>query len=237
VLKKKGQVRQGLRYVRSTPELLIPLVMIAVVGTLAWEFQVTLPLMASKVFHGGAAAYGVMASVMGAGAVVGGLISAARQRPRARALCLAAVGWGIAILAAAVAPNMAIELAALVFVGYGSITFNSLAKTTLQLASRPEMRGRVMALWGLAWLGSTPIGGPIVGWIGQNAGARWSLVIGGLATLICGILALPALSRIDRRVARMRGSEETRPAAPEETSPEETSDDHSPAISSVSPAG
>jgi MFS family permease len=234
VAKEKGQVRQGLRYVRSTPELLIPLVMIAVVGTLAWEFQVTLPLMASNVFHGGAAAYGVMASVMGAGAVVGGLISAARQRPRARALCLAAVGWGIAILAAAVAPNMAIELAALVFVGYGSITFNSMAKTTLQLASRPEMRGRVMALWGLAWLGSTPIGGPIVGWIGQNAGARWSLVIGGLATLICGILALPALSRIDRRIARTRGSEETGPAA---ASPAETSDDHSPAISSVSPAG
>ncbi len=204
VARKKGQVRQGLRYVRSTPELLIPLVMIAVVGTLAWEFQVTLPLMASKVFHGGAAAYGVMASVMGAGAVVGGLISAARPRPRARALCLAAVGWGIAILAAAVAPNMAIELAAMVFVGYGSITFNSLAKTTLQLAARPEMRGRVMALWGLAWLGSTPIGGPIVGWIGQHAGARWPLVIGGGATLICGILALPALTRIDRRTALIR---------------------------------
>ena len=136
--------------------------MIAVIGTLAWEFQVSLPLMASKVFHGGAAAYGVMASVMGGGAVVGGLISAARSRPRTRALCLAAVGWGIAILAAAVAPSMALELAALVFVGYGSITFNSLAKTTLQLAAKPEMRGRVMALWGLAWLGSTPIGGPIV---------------------------------------------------------------------------
>ena len=235
VAKKKGQVRQGLRYVRSTPELLIPLVMIAVVGTLAWEFQVTLPLMATKVFHGGAAAYGVMASVMGAGAVVGGLISAARSRPRARALCLAAVGWGIAILAAAVAPNMAIELAALVFVGYGSITFNSLAKTTLQLAARPEMRGRVMALWGLAWLGSTPIGGPIVGWIGQNAGARWSLVIGGLATLICGILALPALTRIDRRADRKRTSPaENTPAG---TTPPETSDDQAPAISSVSPSG
>jgi MFS family permease len=185
--------------VRRTPELLIPLLMIAVIGTLAWEFQVTLPLMASQVFHRGAAAYGVMASVMGAGAVVGGLISAARPRPRARALCLAAIGWGIAILAAAAAPSLALELAALIFVGYGSITFNSLAKTTLQLAARPEMRGRVMALWGLAWLGSTPIGGPIVGWVGQEVGARWSLVIGGGAALACGILALPALTRIDRR--------------------------------------
>jgi MFS family permease len=175
--------------------------MIAVIGTLAWEFQVTLPLMASTVFHHGAAAYGVMASVMGAGAVVGGLISAARPRPRARALCLAAIGWGIAILAAAAAPTLTLELAALVFVGYGSITFNSLAKTTLQLAAKPEMRGRVMALWALAWLGSTPIGGPIVGWVGQAVGARWSLVIGGLPTLVCGILALPALTRIDRRAA------------------------------------
>jgi MFS family permease len=225
VAREKGQIRQGLRYVRSTPELLIPLLMIAVVGTLAWEFQVTLPLMASKIFHGGAEAYGVMASVMGAGAVVGGLISAARPRPRGRALCLAAIGWGLAILAAAAAPTMALELAALVFVGYGSITFNSLAKTTLQLAAKPEMRGRVMALWGLAWLGSTPIGGPIVGWVGQSDGARWSLVIGGLPTLICGILALPALTRIDRRAARVQ------------TSPDETSDDHAPAISSVSPSG
>jgi MFS family permease len=198
VERKPHQIRQGLSYVRSTPELLIPLVMIAVVGTLAWEFQVTLPLMASKVFHGGAAAYGVMASVMGVGAVVGGLISAGRPRPRARALCLAAIGWGIAILAAAVAPDMPLELAALIFVGYGSITFNSFAKTSLQLAAKPTMRGRVMALWALAWLGSTPIGGPVVGWIGQEAGARWSLVVGGLATLICGIAVIPALNRIDR---------------------------------------
>ena len=201
VSRQKKQVRQGLRYVRNTPELLIPLLMIAVVGTLAWEFQVSLPLMASKVFHGGAGSYGVMASVMGGGAVVGGLISAARARPRARALCLAAIGWGIAILAAAVAPSFALELAALVFVGYGSITFNSLAKTTLQLAAKPAMRGRVMALWALAWMGSTPIGGPIVGWTGQAIGARWALVIGGVATLACGVLALPALTRIDRRPA------------------------------------
>jgi MFS family permease len=201
VSRQKKQVRQGLRYVRNTPELLIPLLMIAVIGTLAWEFQVSLPLMASKVFHGGAASYGVMASVMGGGAVVGGLISAARSRPRTRALCLAAIGWGIAILAAAVAPSLPLELAALVFVGYGSITFNSLAKTTLQLAAKPEMRGRVMALWALAWLGSTPIGGPIVGWAGQAFGARWALVIGGVAALACGVLALPALTRIDRRPA------------------------------------
>jgi MFS family permease len=199
--RRKRQVREGLRYVRSTPELLIPLVMIAVIGTLAWEFQVTLPLMASQVFHGGAATYGLMASLMGVGAVVGGLISAARPRPRTRALCLAAIGWGLAILAASAAPSLPLELVAMLFVGYGSITFNSLAKTTLQLAAEPSMRGRVMALWALAWLGSTPIGGPIVGSIGQAVGARWALVAGGLPTLICGVLAWPALTRVDRRLA------------------------------------
>ncbi len=199
VARRKRQVREGLSYVRARPELLIPLIMIAVVGTLAWEFQVTLPLMASKVFHGGAATYGLMASLMGVGAVAGGLISAARPRPRTRALCLAAIGWGLAILAASAAPSLPVELAAMLFVGYGSITFNSLAKTTLQLAADPSMRGRVMALWALAWLGSTPIGGPIVGWIGQAIGPRWALVVGGLPTLACGILALPALTRVDRR--------------------------------------
>jgi MFS family permease len=93
---------------------------------------------------------------------------------------------------------MPLELVTMLFVGYGSITFNSFAKTSLQLAAKPQMRGRVMALWALAWLGSTPIGGPIVGWIGQEAGARWSLIVGGAATLVCGIAVLPALNKIDR---------------------------------------
>jgi MFS family permease len=204
VRKEKGQIVAGLRYVRSSPELLIPLIMIAVVGTLAWEFQVSLPLMATKVLGGGAGSYGIMGSFMGAGAVVGGLVSAMRSHPTGRSLCLASIGWGIAILVAALAPNMVIELIVMLFVGYGSITFNSYAKTVLQLASKPQMRGRVMALWGLAWLGSTPIGGPIVGWVGQEFGARWSLVIGGVPTIVCGFVALPALLAVDRRVARRR---------------------------------
>jgi len=230
VARRKHQVRQGLAYVRTTPELLVPLVMIAVIGTLAWEFQITLPLMASKVFHDGAGAYGTMASVMGAGAVVGGLISAARSRPRARSLCLAAIGWGAAITAAALAPNLAAELVAMVFVGYGSITFNSYAKTSLQLAADPTMRGRVMALWALAWLGSTPIGGPIVGWIGQTAGARWSLMIGGVPTLAIGLLALRPLSRVDRRraeaerrdTAERQDTTVSEPPGPEDIEPAES---------------
>jgi MFS family permease len=138
--------------------------------------------------------------------VVGGLVSASRIAPGPRSLCLAATGWGVAILAAALALSMPPELAAMAFVGYGSITFNSLAKTTLQLAAAPEMRGRVMSLWAIAWLGSTPVGGPIVGWIGADAGPRWGLIVGGAATLACGLFALGWAVRHGR--ATLRGQAE-----------------------------
>ncbi|HXQ18993.1 MAG TPA: MFS transporter [Acidimicrobiales bacterium] len=199
--RQPGQIRQGLRYVISTPELFIPLLMITIVGTLAWEFAVSLPLLARSTFRGGAGTYGTMLSVMGVGAVVGGLVTARRAKITAVGLAWASIGWGIAILAAALAPRLWLELVVLLFVGYGSISFNSLAKTTLQLGSAPAMRGRVMALWSVAWLGSTPVGGPIVGWVGQHAGARWALVLGGVPTLLCGVVAFPSLRRIDRRTA------------------------------------
>ncbi len=193
--REKGELRAGLAYVRSKPDVLVPLIMVAVIGTLAWEFQVSLPLIATGTFHGDAATYGTMAAVMGAGAVVGGLVSASRTPARNTGLAIAAIGWGISITAAALAPTELLEFAALVFVGYGSITFNSLAKTTMQLAAVPAMRGRVMALWALAWLGSTPIGGPIVGWVAAQFGPRWGLLIGGVPTIVIGLAAYPFLAR------------------------------------------
>src|ERR1019366_5259098 len=151
---EKGQVRAGLRYAWRTPALLLPLIMVTVTGTLAWEFPIPLPLIAQGAFHGDASTYAAMAAVMGAGAVVGGLVVAGRAaQPTAAALAGASDGWGVAILAAARAPTLPWELAALLFVGYGSVAFNAQAKTTLQLASVPSMRGRVMALWALAWGG------------------------------------------------------------------------------------
>jgi MFS family permease len=192
------QVREGFQYVARTPQLLFPLVMVALVGMLAWEFQVSLPLLASSTFHGGAGTYGAMTSVMGAGAVAGGLVSASRKHIGTRALALSAIGWGLALTVAALAPTLPIEYAVLLFVGYGSITFNSYGKIALQMSARPDMRGRVMALWALAWVGSTPIGGPIVGWVGQNLGARWSLLVGGIPTLAIGLALYPMLSRLDR---------------------------------------
>jgi MFS family permease len=197
-LRERGQIREALRYVRSTPTLLVPLIMIAVVGALAWEFQVSLPLMAERTFGGDAGTYGLMTAAMGVGAVVGGLFTASRRHPGARGLSVAAIGWGVAITAAALAPTLPLEYVVLLFVGYGSISFNSVAKTSLQLAAAPVMRGRVMALWALAWQGSTPIGGPIIGWISEEFGPRWSLLAGGLPTIAVGLAALPVLTRLAR---------------------------------------
>jgi MFS family permease len=200
----KGQVRDGLRYVRRTPELLVPLLLMAVVGTLAYEFQVILPLMAKYTFDGGPGAYGAMSSAMGIGAVIGGLITASMTRRSPVALSRTAVAFGILILICALAPTMAFELVALCVMGAVSITFLALGNTTLQLASDPAMRGRVMALWAVAFLGSTPIGGPIIGWIGQNIGPRWGLAVGGVATLIAGALAYKSLAALGRKAGEVQ---------------------------------
>jgi MFS family permease len=197
--RQRGQVRAGLRYVRSTPQLLTPLLMMAVMGTLAYEFQVILPLVARFTFHGGARTYGTMSSCLGGGAVLGGLLTASRRGRSATVLARAALVFGVAILAAALAPTMAVELALLVVIGAASISFLALGNTTLQLATAPEMRGRVMSLWTMALVGSTPIGGPVVGWIGEHIGPRYGLAIGGVAAIAAGLLAYRPLARMHLR--------------------------------------
>jgi MFS family permease len=199
--REPGQVRAGLSYVRTKTELLVPLIMVAVVGALAWEFPISLPLLARDDFHGGAGLYGAMTAMMAVGSVIGGLVTASRKEVSRRGLAVASIGWGVAITVAALAPNLPVEFAALLFVGYGSVSFNSLAKTSLQLSTAAIMRGRVMALWGVAWQGSTPIGGPIVGWVGTEFGARESLIVGGVPTILVGLIALPLLARVDRQRA------------------------------------
>ncbi len=200
-VRRGGQLRAGLRYVRSTPEVLVPLLMMGVVGTLAYEFQVVLPLLARFTFEGDAGTYGTLSALMGLGAVIGGLATAGAGRQPATALSRTAIVFGILHIAAAAMPTLGATYVAMVFVGAASIRFLALGNATLQLAASPEMRGRVMALWAVAFLGSTPIGGPIIGWIGEHIGPRVAMGLGGVATITAGILAYPALKRIVGRAA------------------------------------
>jgi len=185
--REPGQLREGLRYVRSHRELGVPLLMMAAVGCLTYEFQVTLPVMASRGLHAGATGFGFMTAAMGIGAVVGGLFVAARGKTGMRTLILAATAFGATMALAALAPTLAFELMALALAGAASISFMSTANSTLQLGAEPSMRGRVMALWFVAFQGSTPIGGPIVGLVMAVAGARAGL---GLGAITCLVVAL-----------------------------------------------
>jgi MFS family permease len=207
----KGQLREGFRYVAHEPQLAIPLLMMGLVGMLAYEFQVTLPVAAKQVFHGGAEVYGVMTAAMGIGAVVGGLMTAARGKTGLRAMVLASFVFGVVILFASLAPLLAIEFVALALVGYASVSFLSMGNSTLQLATDPQMRGRVMALWSVAFLGSTPIGGPAIGWVTEHAGARVGLGVGAVSCFVAAGLGAFAIRRLRSR-AEAR-NEEAEPTA------------------------
>jgi MFS family permease len=187
------QVRDGFAYVRRTRQLLIPLLMMAIVGTLTYEFQVVLPTFATDTFNGDARTFGVITAAMGIGAVIGGLASAGRQTVGIAPLVAAAAVFGIADLVTALAPTVPFAAMALVACGAGSVWFLSIGNSTLQLVAKPEMRGRVMALWSVAFLGSTPIGGPIVGWVAEHAGPRWALALGAFAALAAAGLGALAL--------------------------------------------
>jgi MFS family permease len=184
----KGQLREGLNYVWSTPTLRTPLLMMAIVGTLAYEFQVILPIMAKYTFDGDAGTYGIMSAAMGLGAVIGGLATAARERHGLDPLVRVTVFLGATIGLLAISPTLPTAILALVVVGAASIMFLARANTTLQLASDPLMRGRVMALWTVAFLGSTPIGGPIIGFIGQHLNPRWALVVAAASCFVAALL-------------------------------------------------
>jgi len=195
VTRERGQLREGLRYAAGTPELTIPLLMMVFIGMLAYEFQVTLPVLAHQVFDQGAAGFGVMTAAMGVGAVVGGLWTAARGRTGLRPLLVAATAFGVLILLVAIAPTLPLALLVLLLLGAASVSFTAISNTTLQLASAPDMRGRVMSLWLVAFQGSTPIGGPLIGWVCAWAGPRVGLGVGGVACLLVALAAFLFLHR------------------------------------------
>jgi MFS family permease len=190
----RGQLREGLRYVRHNPELATPLLMMALTGMLTYEFQVSLPVLAHAL-HGGSGTYGLMMAAMGVGAVAGGLVTAARGRIGLRPLVVAAAALGVFILLAAAAPTRPLELLALVFAGAASVSFIAIGNTTLQLNAAPAMRGRVMSLWFVGFQGSTPIGGPVVGLVIAAAGARAGLALGGVTCLLAALLGSRAARR------------------------------------------
>jgi MFS family permease len=175
--------------------------MMGMVGMLTYEFQVSLPVLARHTFHGNSEVYGFMTAAMGIGAVVGGLVTAARGSTGVRPLIVAATGFGAVVGLAALAPNLPLELVALALVGWGSVSFLALGNSTLQLNSDASMRGRVMALWAVAFLGSTPIGGPTIGWVIRVSNPRVGLAVGAVTCFVAaGVGTLARRRFIARRV-------------------------------------
>ena len=179
----KGQIREGLRYARSVPELWVPLVMMALVGTMAFNFATVLPLFATRDLHGSDVTFTWLMSVVSCGSLLGALATARRKTIDIRTVSRNAVVFGVALGILTFAPNQPSAFAVGFLVGLGSIMFMTAATAITQLAADPMMRGRVLALQAIVFLGSTPIGGPIVGAISEAFGARYGIALGSLATL------------------------------------------------------
>lgn len=180
----KGQFVAGLKYVKNTPTIKDILFMMAIIGTMAYEYQVSLPLMAKFTFNGEVNSLALLLSSMGAGAVLGGLFIAGKKELGVRRVSIAALFFGIAMLIVSISSTLFLAAFAMFLVGLFSVAFTSQGNATLQLESAPNMRGRVMALWTVGLTGSTLVGGPIIGWISENFNPRWGLAIGGISALI-----------------------------------------------------
>jgi MFS family permease len=199
--RKPGELRKALRYVRRTPDLYIPLAMMALVGTVSYNFAVLLPLLASFTWHGTASTYALLTAAMGVGSVSGALVAGARGRVTSRLLISAALAFGTAELLVAAAPTLWLQILALLPLGAATVTFAAGVNSSLQINVEPAMRGRVMALYSVVFLGSTPIGAPLVGWLAEAAGPRAGLLAGALAALLAAGAARAAYLRRGEREA------------------------------------
>jgi MFS family permease len=197
--KAKGQVRAGLRYVRTVPDLWVPLVMMTVVGTLAFNFSVVMPLLAVRTFHGDDGTFTLLYSVVSVGALVGALATARRKAIEIHHLVLSAFGFGVAMVALAAAPTLGFAFPVALFVGLASIGFLTASTAIVQVRAAPEMRGRVLALQAMVFLGSTPIGGPILGAVCEAWGARAGLLVGGVACFVAATIGSLAVKRAAAR--------------------------------------
>jgi MFS family permease len=191
-----GMLVEGVRYVRSQPKMVMILVMVFFAGTFGMNFQITSALMATEVFGKGAGEFGILGSAMAVGSLTGALMAARRVRIRLRLLIVAALGFGTAEIVAGLLPTYVSFALFAPVIGFCTLTLLNSANATMQLESDPALRGRVMALYMTIVMGGTPIGSPIIGWVGQHLGARWSLVIGGALTIAGVLLALAVYARL-----------------------------------------
>jgi MFS family permease len=191
-----GMLVEGVRYVRSQPKMILILIMVFFAGTFGMNFQITSALMATEVFGKGAGEYGILGSAMAVGSLTGALMAARRVRIRLRLLVLAAFGFGAAEIVAAFLPTYLLFAAFAPVIGFCTLTLLNSANATMQLESDPALRGRVMALYMTIVMGGTPLGSPIIGWVAQHLGPRWSLVIGGALTIAGVLLALAVYARL-----------------------------------------
>jgi MFS family permease len=187
----RGHLVSGLRYIWRTDGLRRPLIVMAVVFTVCFNFSVLIPLLAKQTFHGGAGTFGTMSALAGAGSFAGAIAMANSQtRPTMRRLALFSVATGLSLVVVGLAPTLDWAYVAMIPVGYTFMAFLITGNTMLQLTSRPEARGRVMALYGVVFLGSTPIGSPIAGVIGEHLGAGAGFVMSGAVALGLGVVTL-----------------------------------------------
>ena len=189
----KGQVREGLRYVRTMPELFVPMVMMAIIGTFAFNFQTVMPLLVKRTLHGNDGTFTLIYSVISIGSLVGALMSARRSSVNVRHIVWAAFGFGGSMLLLAVTPNVPLTYPIGILVGFSSIAFMTTSTAIVQIRSDPSMRGRVLALQAMVFLGSTPIGGPILGYVSQHFGPRSGVAIGGVSAIVAGIYGMRAI--------------------------------------------
>jgi len=178
------------------------LLIVVFVGTFSYEFQVSLPLFAEFTFHDTVNGYALLLAAMGIGAIFGGLFSASRRNATLRLLHVSLFLFGGSMIGAAFMPTLYLAILALVVVGIFSVSFISIANTILQVECTPSMRGRVMSLWTVAFLGSTPIGGPIIGWIGEHLGARYGLIVGGVVAIVVAVFGIIGIMKT--KIAKSR---------------------------------
>ncbi len=191
----KGMIREGMRYVRGRPDLMLILAIVFCAGTFGLNFQMTSALMATDVFGKGASEYGLLGTTMAIGSLAGALLAARRGRPRHRLVIGAAVAFGAVEMLAGVMPSYLTFALITPLLGFTALTMITAANATVQLSTAPMMRGRVMALYMMIFMGGTPVGAPIVGWIGEEFGARWTLIGGGGMTILGTLLAAAVFSR------------------------------------------